>query len=264
MCALSASWTVQAQSSLHGRVASAEGTRTPISAAHVQAMRLGLSAVTDSLGRFRLTGIPSGEYILTFRAAGFEPDSILVEFGEDESVSKDFFLRPRVTRLAEIEVSAAADRIVSAKLVGFAERKRIGIGRHLDRAAIARWENHRTSDLMATVPGVDVVAGKSSKAWASGGRAVSPGKCAMCVERIDEVLDREDINAGARMACYMDVYLDGALVYNSASRLAPLFDLNSIQVSSIEAIEVYASASQMPAEFNRTGGGCGVVLIWTR
>ena len=29
-------------------------------------------------------------------------------------------------------------------------------------------------------------------------------------------------------------------------------------------IEVYSSAAQVPVKYNRTSGGCGVMLIWTR
>jgi hypothetical protein len=78
------------------------------------------------------------------------------------------------------------------------------------------------------------------------------------------MLDDFDIAAGAPLACYLDVYLDGALIYDSTARKAPLFNLNSITASEIEAIEVYSSAAQVPAQYNKTSGGCGVMLIWTR
>jgi hypothetical protein len=74
----------------------------------------------------------------------------------------------------------------------------------LDRAVIARWENRRTSSLLASVPGVDVVNGRNSRAWAAAGRAVGSGKCAMCRDRIADVLDPADAASGARLACYMD------------------------------------------------------------
>ena len=61
----------------------------------------------------------------------------------------------------------------------------------------------------------------------------------------------------------MDVYVDGALMYSAALQTA-LFDLNTIGPDQIEAIEVYTSAANTPAEFNRTSKGCGVIAIWTR
>ena len=38
----------------------------------------------------------------------------------------------------------------------------------------------------------------------------------------------------------------------------------SIPPAQIEAIEVYTSAAQIPAQFNKTSNGCGVMVIWTR
>lgn len=32
----------------------------------------------------------------------------------------------------------------------------------------------------------------------------------------------------------------------------------------IEGIEIYTGTSQTPPQYNRTSGGCGVILIWTR
>jgi hypothetical protein len=44
----------------------------------------------------------------------------------------------------------------------------------------------------------------------------------------------------------------------------PLFNLNSISPSEIQAIEVYSVPSQIPPQYNKTSGGCGVMLVWTR
>ncbi len=62
----------------------------------------------------------------------------------------------------------------------------------------------------------------------------------------------------------MDVYVDGALAFDSTQAENGLFDVNSIPPAQIEAIEVYTSAAQIPAQFNKTSNGCGVMVIWTR
>ena len=64
----------------------------------------------------------------------------------------------------------------------------------------------------------------------------------------------------------MDVYLDGALVYQYGMTSPQyLFDVNTIPPEQIAAIEIYSSASQIPAQYNRTSSAeCGVLLIWTR
>jgi hypothetical protein len=62
----------------------------------------------------------------------------------------------------------------------------------------------------------------------------------------------------------MDVYVDGAMVFDSRNPGYGLFDVNSVPPEHIAGIEVYTSGVQVPAKYNRTGGGCGVLLIWTR
>jgi hypothetical protein len=73
-----------------------------------------------------------------------------------------------------------------------------------------------------------------------------------------------DFAAGARPACFLDVYLDGAMVFDSRTPEHGLFDVNTVPPDHIAGIEVYTSAAQIPAQYNRTGSGCGVMLIWTR
>ena len=63
----------------------------------------------------------------------------------------------------------------------------------------------------------------------------------------------------------MDVYVDGTQVYQYGVKPPmPLFNVNSIPPEQIEGIEAYSSASQVPVRFNKTGSGCGVLVIWTR
>ena len=102
-----------------------------------------------------------------------------------------------------------------------------------------------TGDLISTVAGVDL-RHAGSAAYATGARAAPQLS----------VRTRPD-------PCFMDVYIDGALVYTKAMTEAP-FDLNSIGLSHIAAIEVYTGPATMPAEFNRTSRECGVIAIWTR
>ena len=89
------------------------------------------------------------------------------------------------------------------------------------------------------------------------------GKCAFCSFSVKDMLP-SDVAAGARPACFMDVYIDGALVFDSSKPEFGLFDVNSVPPDHIDGIEVYSSPAQIPAKYNRTGGGCGVLLIWTR
>lgn len=244
-----------AQAVVHGRVV-AEEDRRPLAGAAVTLA--GAEARTDSAGRYRLAGVPHGDQPLVVRLPGYRPESVLVAVGAG-GAERDVALR-RLTTLEDVRVAAPA--WVPAAMRAFEERRLVGQGRFLTRAMLATQAHRRTGDILAGVPGVVVRRG-ASRAWISSGRTTSTGVCAMCPA--PQRLDRADASMGARPACYLDVYLDGALVYNSSARdREPLFDVNSLSPDQIEGIEVYAGGATTPAQYNRTGGGCGVMLIWTR
>jgi hypothetical protein len=41
------------------------------------------------------------------------------------------------------------------------------------------------------------------------------------------------------------------------------FDLSSVRAYELAAVEVYRSAGEVPAEFNRTNSACGVLVLWS-
>ena len=242
LCAL---FSLGAQSSLAGRVLS-DSVRAPISNAEVVILRLGRSAITDSAGRYTLHGLEAGTYQVITRALGYQPDSSLVDIGPNESMSRDVHLRPAAIALERVRVETEGVA-PSAKISIFEERrKRSPGGKFLDAKEIQKWEGRRTGDMFATIPGVDLHRA-GMKSYATGSRAIPP------------------LTPSSRgEPCYMDVYLDGALIYSKAAAGAQPFDLNSIPASHLAAVEVYSSAANIPPELNRTSKGCGVIALWTK
>jgi hypothetical protein len=253
-----------AQAELQGHVL-AEGGRRPLMNAEIAVPRLNIRTLSDSLGRYRLQNIPRGEHLVVTRAVGFRPDSALTAFDGDEALISDVVLKIQLNTLPTVAVREASKPLPRGKMAAYEERKAAGTGRFLDRELFAKDENRRVGDILASnVPGLTIHRGGGSKSWAASGRTTSSAKCAFCRVSKQEMLENFDIAAGAPLACYTDVYLDGTLVYDSSARKTALFNLNSINASEIEAIEVYTSAAQIPAQYNKTSGGCGVMLIWTR
>ena len=254
---------VAAQAELQGRVYSEMGRR-PLANAEVAVPRLDIRSQTDSLGRYRLQNIPRGEHLVVTRAVGFRPDSTTTVFDGDEALVSDIVLKAAVNELPTVAVREASHRVPRGKMAAFEERKALRIGHFIDRSIFENQDHRRLGEILASnVPGLSIYRGSGSKSWAASGRAVSSGKCAFCPP-MRSGLDIADKAAGAPAACYMDVYLDGTLAFNSASTGTPLFNLNTLQASEVEGIEVYTSTASTPAAYNRTGGGCGVMLIWTR
>ena len=263
-CTALAPAVLRAQAELQGHVFG-DSTRRPLRNAEVAVPRLNLRVVTDSLGRYRLQYIPRGELLVIARAVGCRPDSTMTVFDGDEALVSDVVLRVAVNELPTVAVSGTSRPVVHGKMAAYEERKAAGIGHFLDREMFAKDENRRVSDILASnVPGLSIYRGTGSKSWAASGRTASSAKCAFCRVSRNEMLDPFDVAAGAPLACYLDVYLDGATVYSSSARGTALFNLNSIEANQIEAIEVYTGVGQIPAQYNKTSGGCGVMLIWTR
>ena len=263
-CALLPCATAAGQAELQGKVLSDSGRRR-VPNAEVAIPRLDLRTLSDSSGRYRLPKIPRGDHLVVTRAVGYRPDSAVTTFDGDETLISDVILQSPMTALPTVAVREVSNPVSRGKMAAYEARKTAGIGHFLDRELFARYENRRVSEILASnVPGVSIHRGSGSKSWAASGRNPSSAKCAFCRVTRREMLDDTDIAAGAPLACYMDVYLDGALVYDASAKKTPLFNLNSIGASEIEAAEVYSSAAQVPAQYNKTSGGCGVMLIWTR
>jgi hypothetical protein len=251
--------SLRGQGEIQGRVLADSG-RAPIGRADLSIPRLGLSTTTDSTGRYRLQGIPPGDHLLVTRGLGYRPDTSMLEMDDGLTISKDVTLARDPQALAPALVTAAEVKRTRLDLVGFNARREKGVGRFVDRETFERQENGRTSTILAGV--TKVLQGRGGAAWAASTRAVNKGTCAFCPP---PPRDRMDVAKGATPnACYLDVYLDGALVFDASQPSAPLFNLNQLRPAEIEGVEVFTSASQMPPEYNRTSGGCGVLLIWTR
>lgn len=253
-----------AQGEISGRVSAADGARPPVQGAEASIARLGRTAVSDSSGRFRLRDLPAGEHFVVVRAVGFKAESTWVTIARDQVLSWDVVLvRATGTVLPERVITAPEGR-APAKLVEFTERQKLGTGHFITRDQLAKAEGglRQTGDLISQAPGVRVRRG-SNKIWVASSRTTQAGKCAFCPGTPRDIA-KEDWAAGARPACYMDVYIDGALAFDSRHPENGLFDVNTIPPEHISGIEVFTSAGQIPAKYNRTGNGCGVLLIWTR
>lgn len=261
---LAAPLTLHAQAELQGRVLT--GGHRPIANAVVWIPALQLRAVSDSQGKFRIGRIPSGDFLVLARAAGFRPDSTITAFEPNEALVQDIVLTAAVNELPTVAVSAASEVVVRGALAEYEDRKARGIGHFFDGAIFEQTREQRLGDaLRGRVPGMAIVAGKGSRAWATSGRGGTAGTCALCRASRDQMLDNVDIAAGAPLACYVDVYLDGMRIYTSGSAgKMPLFNINSVDPHNVRAVEVYTSASQIPPKYVRMGNSCGVMLIWTR
>lgn len=202
----------------------------PVRDAVVEVWRTGLSTTTDEAGSFDLANLPVGTHALVVRRIGFAPQQIPVHLAARSPSSANVVLEKPVRMLDAVRVSATT--LFSRRRAELEQRRRRGFGRFFTREELDRNTGLRLSDLMRRVPGVRVYSSPT-------GNVV--------------VFQRGSSFSGP---CRPTVFLDGM-------RLGSDEDLDFLaNLSSLEAVEVYTSATQTPPEF--WGGACGSLVLWTR
>lgn len=205
-----------------------------VSSAHVSIKGLngpGTATRTDSDGAFRLTAIPLGRAVLEVRRLGYRPLSTPVTIVGGNDLRVDVELVPIPEQLAPVQVRPRAE-VYDSRLAGFNARKSRHVGHFVTREKLDRMSSARFIDALREIPGVSF-------------RTLRGGVATVSLR-------------GAR--CAPMFYMDGF------PARAGVMDLDMIDLSGVEGIEVYAGMSSIPAEFMSVVGGekCGVIAVWSR
>lgn len=222
---------------LVGSVLMAEDN-TPLPAVTIMLQGTEIQGVSDSLGSFRIEGVPAGDHVLTVSYLNMFSDvagSVAVAVTEGETVWLNILLEVNVVPVPELVVQIErADNV--GKMAGFDQRRATAFGSFITREDIEQARPGRISQLFYAVPGVRVVPAPDN-----------------------DILDTRLVSARAGgINCYMDLFLDGIRQPFDG------FNIDLLPPEDIEGIEVYAGSSRTPAIFARRGSPCGAVVIWTR
>lgn len=214
---------------LSGTVVSAVGAK-PIASAEVSIAH-GPETRTNERGEWTLVGAPFGTRILEVRALGFypvrKPVSVI-----DGSPPVRIALSTLQAVLETIRVKARSPNFDQND---FLQRRRSSGGGHfLTPEDIARRQPLVTSDLLRTVPGLDVERSDSGPATIKM-RGTFEDKCAPAI------------------------YVDGAYMPNFSADDVDDF----VHPDEIAGIEVYTGAA-LPPQFQKALSGCGSIVIWTK
>jgi hypothetical protein len=211
---------------------------TPLGNVTVEVVGQPLRAVTDSSGHFRIAKVPLGTQRLTVRRLGFTAVDATIDATAGAIVDKRFVLS-RVTTLAGVTTTAS-----TAWIKDFDDHRRLGLGHFLTREDLAKMENNQFSAILATVPGVKLVADSKN-----------PNKKYVTSSR-----GQRSLSGGT---CYAQVFLDEKPLYMGRDG-EPLVDINEIIASQAEAVEYFAGPSETPSKYSGLNSGCGVLVIHTR
>jgi Gram-negative bacterial tonB protein./TonB-dependent Receptor Plug Domain. len=202
-----------------------------VSNAHVAIDGSTTQTLTDSNGAFRFPRLPSGEALVKVRRLGYVPVSATVRIETGAEAQMDLKLSPLAERLPPVEVRRKAE-VYDSRLAGFNERKGKHVGRFVTREKLDLMNSARFIDALRSIPGVEM-------------RTLRGGVVTVSLR-------------GAR--CAPTVFIDGF------PATAGVMDLDMIDLSGVEGIEVYSDMGSIPPEFSSARGGdsCGVIAVWSR
>ncbi|MEO5568124.1 MAG: carboxypeptidase-like regulatory domain-containing protein [Gemmatimonadaceae bacterium] len=250
----------------------------PLTDVEVSLPELGLTTRTDGRGAFQITGLIPGTHKAVARRVGYGVLESSIEFGPGQTTDRRIVMT-RLTVLDSVLTRANRDRDPLMQL--FEERRRMGLGQFITREEIINREGSLLSSFLQQRPGLTLLSFQGNE-MVEGSRP-SPTNCTrviglrppragltpdagvgLCLMRegVYYVPDAFEQRQGIPIACYARVYLDNQLM-NPGSPTRP-FNLREVVTTQVEAMEWYAGATQVPAEFISRNSSCGVLVIHTR
>lgn len=233
---------------VQGRLTDSAGVG--VSGAYVGIERLKLSTMTDSSGRFSITGAATGTQVLVARKIGFTSLAYPVLVTSRQSPRVSFSMARAVPVLEDVRVLANSD--LGLARIGFTERKARGLGNFLLAADIEKQKDARLSEILGRVPGLslDASRGRGYIKTTRDPRGASEQACIRLyidgTEWITSLSDSASRDGRSRMALPdASVYVDGIVI-----------------PSRIGAVEIYHPL-EVPGEYSSLQN-CTTILIWTK
>lgn len=187
---------------------------------------------SDPNGRFRFVtdDVEAGTSSLHVRTIGYESMAYPFRVTRDSAtMDVELPLLPLPIELDEIVVEGRRVQ-VPHKLHGFFDRRDHYPGEYLTPWEIDATPHSRITDLLRRMPGI----------------RVSPGS-----------MGRNELTLTRGCREKPRIFIDGLHIPD-----AVIDDI--LNPGDLYAVEAYVGASRIPPEFERVGGGCGVIVFWTR
>lgn len=214
-----------------GSVRDANGL--PVPSAEVRVDGTQIRVISDANGTFVIRNPPESDLRLIVRRLGFRPRASDVVVERNRVTEVAVVLDPTPAKLEPVVV-AARPEVFDARLTGFYSRMENKAGHYITPERLKNLSSHRFSDVIREVPGV---------------RVLSSGRNAFT---------RSIRLRGAN--CAPVVFMDGVPAH------AGEFDIDIIEPSTIEGVEVYHGSATIPVQFSTStvGDRCGVIAFWSR
>jgi Carboxypeptidase regulatory-like domain len=210
----------------------------PLQGAFVTVFGSNLRVGTGPNGRFRITKIPVGQYLLMVKRFGFRPASAIIQVSETDTLRLSYTLEPISPE--QLNAVVVTEKAPSIRMSEFEQRRKLGQGEFMTADEIKERNSAFPTELFRKFKSVNVTPDNSTP-----------------IIQYYAISAREGGNPQLG-ACPMQVYLDQV-------PLPSPFNLDLLpSPHDIGGIEVYAGASTIPLQFAGFDRGCGVILVWTK
>ena len=210
----------------------------PLQGAFVSILGTKIRVGTGPNGRFRITKVPAGQYLVIVRRVGYRPTSGVIDVPATDTTRLAYTLeRLRPEELDAVVITAKSP---SMRMSEFEQRRKLGLGEFMTVDEIQRRNSVFPTELFRKFKSVNV----------------APSRTGPIAEYF-ALSVREGGNPSLG-ACPMQLYLDQV-------PLPSPFNLDLLPPPrDIAGIEVYAGSATIPPQFNGYNRGCGVILVWTK
>ena len=213
---------------IEGVVTASDGT--PVAGVIVRSLSTDIETVTGPDGSFRVARVWPGLHVIRARKLGMLPEYIPLQIPTAFRVR----LAVRMRSLGEVPQLAGVTIREDARLMGFYERRKRGVGIFLTRDDLEQKYIYEVSDALR-------------------------GRRAVDLYRTSAVSDPVIVSRTRGGNCPLGILIDGQTIPWSDISLDRL-----VSVKNVRALEVYTAGRDVPLGFQRRETGCGAVLVWTR
>ena len=200
-----------------------------LGSATVSILGSSVKVATGENGRFRISGLRAGNYVLAVQRIGYIPLAVAMGVAESDTLRPSFELRRIVTALDTMIVTAKS---AVTRLQEFAQRRAGGEGHFITADEIDRRGSVYVADIIRIEPSVGIAERRAGIQVAYNLRSMG--------------------------GCPFQLFLDGMPMPHAQNlaELPPPKDL--------AGIEIYSGAATIPLQYKFGDAFCGVILLWTK
>ncbi len=227
-----------------------EQTGDPIEGVEVSDVLNGNKALTTSTGTVSLMFLPEGGSLVRLRKLGYAVQTLTIAISPSDTTPLTITL-VRATELPTVVVKDSAPVRLSPHMRAFEEHKKLGFGQFITEAEMRKADNRSMANFLTSkMTGMMAVAGRTSSTFIVSSRKQCQGGA---------------LSGGCRIPnCYVRIYTDNVLTYDTTMRGAPPPDFARINVSDYAAAEFYPGGTALPDGIAPTNADCGTLLLYTR